>query len=60
MEDPVIQRRLEANVALAQALSIEGTPALVIGDALVPGAVDLPTLQQLVADARRRPARPGG
>ncbi|WP_367615447.1 DsbA family protein [Teichococcus aerophilus] len=53
MEDPAIAHRLEANVALAQALSIQGTPALVIGDTLVPGAVDLATLQQLVAKARQ-------
>jgi len=53
MEDPAIAQRLEANVALAQALSIQGTPALVIGDTLVPGAVDLATLQQLVAKARQ-------
>jgi protein-disulfide isomerase len=59
MEDPAVQRRLEGNLALAQALSIEGTPALVIGDKLVPGAVDLATLQQAVAEARK-PARPGG
>jgi protein-disulfide isomerase len=53
MEDPAIAQRLDANVALAQALSIQGTPALVIGDTLVPGAVDLATLQQLVAKARQ-------
>jgi protein-disulfide isomerase len=52
MDDPAIQQRLDANVALAQALSIEGTPALIIGGALIPGAVDLATLRQLVADAR--------
>jgi protein-disulfide isomerase len=53
MDDPAIAQRLEANVALAQALSIQGTPALIIGDTLVPGAVDLATLQQLVAQARQ-------
>lgn len=58
MADPSIQRRLEGNLALAQALGIEGTPALVIGDALLPGAVDLATLQRLVAETRRSP-RPG-
>ncbi|WP_043830143.1 DsbA family protein [Muricoccus aerilatus] len=54
MEDPAIQARLEANIALAQRLQLEGTPALVIGDTLVPGAVELPELQRLVAEARRR------
>ncbi|ONG50213.1 disulfide bond formation protein DsbA [Pseudoroseomonas deserti] len=59
MEDPAILARLQHNVGLARALSIEGTPALVIGNTLVPGAVDLPTLQNLVAQARQE-ARQGG
>jgi protein-disulfide isomerase len=54
MEDPAIQRRIEANVALAQRLQLEGTPALVIGDTLVPGAVELPELERLVAVARQQ------
>ncbi|MGG5810066.1 DsbA family protein [Falsiroseomonas sp. CW058] len=52
MDDPALQRRIEANLRLAQALGIEGTPALVIGETLVPGAVDLPALERLVAEAR--------
>jgi len=54
MDDPAIQARLQANIELAQRLQLEGTPALVIGDTLVPGAVELPELQRLVAEARRR------
>jgi protein-disulfide isomerase len=52
MEDPAIQARLDANVALAHGLGIQGTPALVIGDNLVPGAVDLAQLQAAVAGVR--------
>lgn len=52
MDDPAVQARLQANLALAHALGIEGTPALVIGRTLVPGAVDLPTLERLVAETR--------
>lgn len=55
MEDPAIQRRLDANLALARALQIEGTPALIIGDTLIPGAVPLAQLERLVAEARQRP-----
>lgn len=55
MEDPAIQRRLDANIALARALRIEGTPALVIGETLVPGAVPLAQIEQLIAEARQRP-----
>jgi protein-disulfide isomerase len=52
MDDPAVQRRLDANARLARALRIEGTPAMVVGETLVPGAVDLATLERLVAEAR--------
>jgi protein-disulfide isomerase len=57
MDDPAVGRRLEANGRLAQALGVQGTPALVVGEALVPGAVDLATLERLVAEARAAPRR---
>ncbi len=53
MEDPAVQARIEANLKLAHELGIQGTPALVIGNDLVPGAVGLPELRQAVAEARR-------
>ena len=53
MDDSGVQARLNGNIRLAQALRIEGTPALVIGGALVPGAVDLATLERMVAEARQ-------
>ncbi len=46
--DAIIRR----NHGLARALNINGTPAFVIGDTLVPGAIDMPTLKRLVAEAR--------
>jgi protein-disulfide isomerase len=52
MDDPAIQARIDANLKLAHALGIEGTPALVIGGELVPGAVELPELTKTVAAAR--------
>jgi protein-disulfide isomerase len=58
MEDPAIMARIEANVALAQRLGISGTPALIIGDTLVPGAVDQRRLAALVA--AQRAAQRGG
>lgn len=54
MEDPAIQRRLDANIALARTLRIEGTPAVVIGETLIPGAVPLAELERLVAEERQR------
>lgn len=52
MDDPLIQARIQRNLDLARALDIQGTPALIIGNALVPGAVDLATLQRLTAQQR--------
>jgi protein-disulfide isomerase len=52
MDAPVVQQRIDANLKLARALDIEGTPALVIGNTLVPGALDLSDLKKQVADAR--------
>ncbi len=52
MEDPGVQRRIDANSLLARALQIQGTPAMVVGGTLVPGAVDLASLERLVAEAR--------
>ena len=49
---PEIQQTIERNLALARALGISGTPSFVIGDRLVPGAIDLDTLRQLIAQAR--------
>ena len=57
MDDPSVQRRIEANTRLAQALQIQGTPAMVVGETLVPGAVDLASLERLVAAARTTSAR---
>jgi protein-disulfide isomerase len=53
MASAEIARILERNLELARALGINGTPAFVIGEIVVPGAVDLPTLKSLVADARK-------
>jgi protein-disulfide isomerase len=56
MDDPAIMRRIEANLRLAQEIGVDGTPAMVIAargtPAFVPGAVDLPQLERLVAEAR--------
>jgi len=54
MESPAVVSLLQRNVALAQALGITGTPALVIGETLVPGAIDIETMKKLVAEARAR------
>jgi len=53
MDDPAVQTRIDANIKLAHDLGIQGTPALVIGNDLVPGGMDLPELKTAVAEARK-------
>ncbi len=53
MADPAIKARLDANIQLARTLHIEGTPALIVGQQMIPGAVNLADLRKAVADARR-------
>lgn len=52
MELPEIEAILQRNAKLAARLRITGTPAFVIGDVLVPGAVELSDLKALVEEAR--------
>lgn len=52
MEDPGVAKKIADNHALAGKLGIDGTPAFVIGDKLVPGAVSVDELKEMV-DAER-------
>ncbi|HYB10566.1 MAG TPA: DsbA family protein, partial [Alphaproteobacteria bacterium] len=54
MKAPEIDALIRKNMQLAQGLKIEGTPAFIVGDKLVPGAVDQATLQDLVRSARSK------
>jgi protein-disulfide isomerase len=49
---PEIDRLIKRNYELAEVLGIGGTPAFVIGDDLIPGAVNLETLRQKIASVR--------
>lgn len=53
MESPEIAETLARNQDLAKALGVTGTPAFVIGNELVPGAVSLDRLKAFVRRARR-------
>jgi protein-disulfide isomerase len=53
MGTPEIEQAVKANLALAKALDIHGTPGFVVGEHIVPGAIDLDALKDLVADARK-------
>ena len=54
MQDPAIEAVLRNNHALAEKLGITGTPAFVIGDTMVPGAVSLDELRAKIAEARAK------
>ena len=47
-----IKKMIRRNLELAETLTINGTPAFVIGDTIVRGVVDLPTLKSLVERVR--------
>jgi protein-disulfide isomerase len=53
MATPEIERALKDNLALAAALNIRGTPGFVIGNHIVPAALDLETLKGMIAGARK-------
>ena len=54
MAAPEIDRMLKANTNLAEALDIRGTPGFVIGDEIVPGAIGLDGLKDLIDAARHK------
>ena len=53
MADGTIDDSIRRNLELASALNVNGTPAFVIGDTVVPGAVDIDTLRSLIARERQ-------
>ena len=54
MNSSAITAQIEANRRLAEELGVTGTPAFVISDRLIPGAVDPTTLRGLIAQARQQ------
>lgn len=54
MNKPEISATIERNRALARDLGIRGTPAFVIGEQIIPGAIDIETMRSVVARARQK------
>jgi len=52
MEGADVRNALQENMALGDKLSLTGTPAFVIGEAVIPGAVGIEPLKQLIANVR--------
>jgi len=57
MRDPMIAAAIDRNIKLATSLNVNGTPAYLIGDRFIPGAVDSESLAQLVKDERAKLAK---
>jgi protein-disulfide isomerase len=55
MQDPAILETINRNYALAEALGIKGTPAFIVGDELVPGAISVEEMQKRIAAVRNTP-----
>jgi protein-disulfide isomerase len=53
-EDPAIAAQIQDNLDLAKAVGVNGTPNFIIGDTLLPSALTLKDLQQLVASERSK------
>ncbi|WP_456405204.1 DsbA family protein [Thiolapillus sp.] len=54
MESPEVEQELARNSVWAQRLGVNGTPAFVIGEELIPGAIDGQRMQQFVDRARKQ------
>ncbi|WP_230533226.1 DsbA family protein [Microvirga roseola] len=52
MESPEIRSALQENMSLGDKLSLTGTPAFIVGEVVIPGAVGLDPLKQVVANVR--------
>ena len=52
MEDPALDALIARNAILANALRVRGTPAFVIGDRMIRGALPLKQFRAAIADAR--------
>ncbi len=52
MQSEAVRDRLARNHQLAREIGVEGTPAFIVGDSFMPGAIPLEQLEAAVADAR--------
>ncbi len=57
MADPQIDEQITRNQRLAGSLDINGTPAYIIGDQIIPGAIDSESLANILAAQRQVLAR---
>ena len=51
-----LDKTIKRNRELANKLNITGTPGFIIGNNIIPGAVKLETLKNIIADVRKNKA----
>lgn len=54
MNGQAVTHKIDANLALAHDLKVEGTPVWIVGDSFIPGAVDQAALETAIATARHK------
>ncbi|KJV08553.1 hypothetical protein VZ95_17065 [Elstera litoralis] len=54
LDKPDLKQRLQAVLLQGREIGASGTPAFIIGDKMIPGAVDAETLKAAIAEARAR------
>jgi len=52
-QGPEVKAALSENVSLGDKLGLSGTPAFIIGDEVVPGAVGVDPIRKIIADVRQ-------
>ena len=52
MDDKNIRMAIEKNRLIAKGFNINGTPTLIIGDKIIPGAINEQQLNELIKEAR--------
>jgi protein-disulfide isomerase len=52
MESPAVRTALQENVGLGDKLGLSGTPAFIVGDEVIPGAVGVEPLRKVVMNVR--------
>ena len=54
MDETKLNESIERNLRLATAIGVNGTPAYLVGDQFIPGAIDGVALTKVVAEERAR------
>jgi protein-disulfide isomerase len=58
MADPKLNEALDRNLRLASTLDIDGTPAFIVGQQVIPGAIDMDYLAKVVLAERAKLVNP--